>query len=68
MPSGISRSGAVAHHSSTTKSLYACTHASASSLSLNSRNRMPANRVYVGKHNEAHTPSMSMSFRRSFGS
>jgi hypothetical protein len=66
--SGMSRSGAVAHHSSSWKSFQARTHSSASSLSFARWNTPPPKPGNDGKHNAAWTPSRSMSLTRCTGS
>ncbi len=67
--SGIRQSGMFMpldgpHHSSTIQSLYACTHASASSLSSASRNVWPQKRGKVGKGSEPSTQLRSKSTTR----
>jgi hypothetical protein len=66
--SGISRLGSAAHHSSSTKSFHACTHASARSRSPPSRNVWPAKRGNCGNASDPNTPSSSMSASRALGS
>ena len=55
------------HHSSIIQSLYACTQASASSLSWASRKVWPQNRGNVGKQSDASTWFASMSATRATG-
>ena len=66
--SGIRRPPLSPHHSSTIQSLYASTHASASSRSFASRNVCPQKRGNVGKQSDASTQFISMSSTRAFGS
>ena len=68
MISGIRCPPLSPHHSSTIQSLYASTHAWASSLSFASRKVCPQNRGNVGKQSEASTQFISMSSMRAFGS
>ena len=71
--SGMMQSGMLmpiegSHHSSTIQSLYACTHASASSVSSASLNVWPQNRGNVGNGSEPSTQLSSKSFLRSLAS
>ena len=68
MTSGMKRPGAAPHHSSIIQSLYACTHSSASSLSLASQKIWPQKRGNDGKHNDPRIPARSMSTTRAIGS
>src|SRR5947209_2192596 len=68
MHNGTSRPPLSPAHSSTIQSLYARTHASASSLSRRSAKSWPQNRGYVGKHSDAQTWFWSMSAMRAVGS
>src|SRR3954462_14527216 len=56
------------HHSSTIQSLYACTHASASSMSSASLNVWPQKRGNVGNGRDPSTQLSSKSFLRSLAS
>jgi len=56
------------HHSSTIQSLYASTHACASSRSLASRKVCPQKRGNEGNESDASTQFISMSSMRAFGS
>ena len=66
MHSGSSRPPLSPAHSSTMKSLYARTQASASSWSVIQRKSWPANRTLFGKHSDRSMLAASMSARRSF--
>src|SRR3954464_9096954 len=65
---GMSAPSESPHHSSTIQSLYATTHACASSRSFASRNVWPQKRGNVGNDNEPETQFISLSSTRAFGS